>query len=318
MKRGQNDDKLMQEDSGKSIWRIPVCMDGNTEDSIWRQDSLDFLLKNGFDHLLWKIQCLDYTQLGGIWKALLKKAIITHNGLLDVLHLLKADKRGEDLVSVHSTDDFRDYLNKSNTSVYDTRVLYNRKMPFLNDSLRDLTEAILPPKALEAGSSHDASYDAYVTGHLCCRFQTSFMSESKNVLLETKRCKTKTTRSDRTTSSLHPSPQNSPNEAPIRPNATRKRAPKPLNMSNSVLSLNPRTRLVLPQYPFPNGTSHYIQPQQHLTHYHGQNSVQSQTLPSYNPINAYNLSSYPLQSPNSHTQQFPFPSYKGEKDSKDS
>ena len=186
MKRSKSSEKLLQEDSGKSIWRIPICMNGNTDDSIWRKNSLDFLIKNGFDHLAWKVQCLDYKQLDIIWAALLVKPLITHNGLIDVLHLLKAAGRARELESLQTIDEFNEYLTKCNMNVFDTKVLYNRTMPYLRDSLFELSSAVIPSETLSAGSAHDASYDAFLTGHLC-RFTKPFdVQKERNVLLETK------------------------------------------------------------------------------------------------------------------------------------
>ena len=214
---------LVQENSGKSIWRIPVCKNGNTDDSIWRKNSLDFLKANGFDLLAWKVQCLEYSQLDGIWKLIFKKPLLTHNGLLDVLHLLRAAGRFSEVGSVHTTDEFKEFLNKAGISVYDTRVLYTHTHPYF--PLKLLSEAVLPRDKLKVGSAHDASYDAYCTGHLCRRFSAADMLESRNVLLETKRS-AKKIQSDDTFASQ------ALGDAPVRPSAAR-RNPKPLNHTSN-------------------------------------------------------------------------------------
>ena len=233
MKKSESD-SFVQENSSQSIWKIPVCMNGNTDDSIWRKNSLDFLKSNGFDLLAWKVQSLEYSQLEGIWKALLGKSLITHNGLLDVLHLLRAAGRLSEITNVHSTDEFKEYLSKAGISVYDTRVLYNHTHPYF--SLTQLSEAVLPRDKLKVGSAHDASYDAYCTGHLCRRFSAAVISNSRNALLETKR-NTKKIQSDDTGASQTLS------DAPVRPSAAR-RNPKPLNQTsnNSSSSAAPDSR----------------------------------------------------------------------------
>ena len=265
---------LVQEDSGKSIWKIPVCMNGNTDDSIWRKNSLDFLKSNGFDHLAWKVQCLDYSRLDDIWKALLEKPILTHNGLLDVLHLLRAAGRFSEVGNVHSTDEFKEFLNIVGIIVYDTRVLYIQTHPHF--SLAKLSEAVLPRDKLKEGSAHDASYDAYCTGHLCRRFTTAIMSESKNILLETKRGTRKMESGENNSSTLQ-SPRNIFADAPTRPNAAR-RIPKPpqnqksLSNSSSLAALSSRTF----QEFIPNPHYH-----QHSTAYYTSPTLQQQQTNSY-------------------------------------
>ena len=266
---------LVQENSGKSIWKIPVFMNGNTDDSIWRKNSLNFLIGNGFDLLAWKVQCLEYSQLDDIWKALLEKPILTHNGLLDVLHLLRAAGRFSEVGNVHSTDEFKEFLNIVGIIVYDTRVLYIQTHPHF--SLAKLSEAVLPRDKLKEGSAHDASYDAYCTGHLCRRFTTAIMSESKNILLETKRGTRKMESGENNSSTLQ-SPRNIFADAPTRPNAAR-RIPKPpqnqksLSNSSSLAALSSRTFqefIPNPHY-HQQSASHYAPPlQQQQTYYNGQ------------------------------------------------
>ena len=228
MKRS-NSDQLVQENSGKSVWKIPVCMKGNTEDSIWRQNSLIFLKSSGFDHLAWKVQCLDYSQLSDIWKSLLEKPLLTHNGLLDILHLLRAAGRDSEIEMVHTTDEFKAYLNNTGINVYDTRVLYNHTHPYF--SLKQLSEAILPREKLEAGSAHDASFDAYLTGHLCRCFSAGLMPKSRNVLLETKRG-IKKIQSCENSSSSPQSQEHIFSDTPTRPNAAPRRLPKKLDATS--------------------------------------------------------------------------------------
>ena len=286
MKKGESD-SLVQEDSGKSIWKIPICLKGNTEDSIWRKNSLDFLKANGFDLLAWKVQCLEYSQLDAIWKALLEKPILTHNGLLDVLHLLRAADR--EIKNVQSTDEFKNFLNNSGINVYDTRVLYNQTHPHF--SLTKLSEAVLPRDKLKAGSAHDASYDAYCTGHLCRRFSTASLSSSRNVLIETKRGVKKVQTSQNSSSSQ--SAQHLTNDTPTRPDAVKRNAKAPSQTSSNSSSLalqDPRTYqefIPNPQY-HQHSTVYYSTPWQPQQSYsYGQNlcspmSMQMQT-PQFDP-----------------------------------
>ena len=188
MKRSESG-RLVQENNGKSVWRIPVCLNDNTDDSIWQKKSLDYLVKNNFDLTAWKVQSLEYSQLDVVWKALLKKPLITHNGLIDILHLLKAAHLDAEIrEKIHTIDEFKLYLDKAGMSVYDTKILYKRELPGRN--LEDMSKERLPREIISEGFLHDASFDAFCTGHLCrlsAHFLTSFIIEGKNELPETKR-----------------------------------------------------------------------------------------------------------------------------------
>ena len=280
MKKDESD-SLVQEESGKSIWKIPLCLKGNTDDSIWRKNSLDFLKANGFDLLAWKVQCLEYSQLDAIWKALLEKPILTHNGLLDVLHLLRA--AGREIKNVHSIDEFKNFLNNSGINVYDTRVLYIQTHPHF--SLTKLSEAVLPRDKLKAGSAHDASYDAYCTGHLCRFFSTASLSSSRNVLMETKRG-VKKVQTSQTSSSSSQSAQHITNDAPdtpVRPNVT-KRISKTLSQtcnSSSLALQDPRTyQEFIPNPLYHHSTVYYTPPlqQQQQSYLNGQSLNSPTTL----------------------------------------
>ena len=56
----------------KSVWKIPICFNGITDDSIWQGNSLEFLKKNKFNHEKWKSNSIDHRKLIGLFIAISK------------------------------------------------------------------------------------------------------------------------------------------------------------------------------------------------------------------------------------------------------
>jgi hypothetical protein len=156
----------------KSVWKIPVALNGNTDRSIWQEDSLNYLLEHKFDEEKWKRTCIDHRNLIGLFKKISEKIIIVHNGFLDLLHREKLEsldgKIPEEILNLQDDASFSAYLLKKGIRFYDSRVGLYLLDPESMENLEQASTRILGDRINTEllKSFHDASWDAFCTGHL--------------------------------------------------------------------------------------------------------------------------------------------------------
>ena len=164
--------KIQVEQAGP-LYRIPVSALTDPREVKWQEASKEFLIKNNFSIEEWQRTAIPLQALEPIWKLMQKKTLIVHNGLIDMLHLLKA--LNIDLTCT-SYQELNQLFESNNIRFYDSRVLILRKFPYIQKNLEGLSSEFLKIDSADKGN-HDAAFDAFCTGMLVHKFGPLFETE---------------------------------------------------------------------------------------------------------------------------------------------
>ena len=171
----------------KSVWKIPVALNGNTDRSIWQENSLDYLLGHNFDLEDWERNCIDHRDLIDLFKIIpeKKKKLLVHNGCLDLFHFLKLlsqdGKFPEEILNFQDDSTLSAYLKNRNILFYDSRVIHNRLYRGRKETLVQACKRIFPD-LIDSELFHVASGDAFYTGHLA-RDGSPLVESEENVFI---------------------------------------------------------------------------------------------------------------------------------------
>ena len=157
------------------LYRIPVTAHADPRKVMWQEKSKQFLIDNNFSIEEWQLKAVPIGALDKVWNLMKTKKLIVHNGLTDLLHLLKALNITIS-TSCKTLPDLIDIFTRNKIQFYDSRVLMLRMFPYRPEGLDVVAKEFLKIASTEA-KFHDSAFDAFCTGRLVQKFGPLYSSE---------------------------------------------------------------------------------------------------------------------------------------------